>query len=1064
MKRISCTLLCILFVFAGYSQIGVFKSVISDTVKAKDYRFQQLPNYSVYGGLTNITTSGYDLTTPPGTTAQRPIVPGGKYILRYNTDSSALEIGNPSQVWKTLGMSSIQYFDTSSVPNFGLKVKSLFTGTSPILYNGVSGNFSIQQSGSGQAGYLSQADWVAFNAKLPDPGSSGFLVRTAPGIVASRQFIAASPNISIVNATGISGNPSIDLNDTLSLDEVILNKISTNGASADSFLFLNRSTNLLEVRPAPGGIPTFVANRAIISNGSGSLTNSTVTSTELGYLAGVTSSLQTQLDSKQPTGNYITGLTGDVTGTGPGSTTATIASGAVTYAKIQNVTPSRLLGRFSTSSGSAQEISFSPSSLALNSTTGQLTALNLSNAALTATGGFTHNWKLNMLRLDSMGEFRIQAEGTDIDANRNTQVYFRMRPFAGTRLSLVTTLRDRFNLDSITSGIFADWGFSKLLSGSPSNPSFVEVFPGTVIINAIDSLLLSALPVTTADTILALRSCPPPGCPLVGNYRTVVKIPASAIGGGSSYWTASGTNIYNNNTGNVGIGVTSPTSFLHIKAGTTTTASLGIDPGSLLTTPADGKMEYDGTNLYFTVGGTRSIVQLGTTTGTIYNTDGTVIGPRTVNVNHFNLIFDSVGLFRVREGDATVGGTYDFNNGVDHLVYDASNSSNLIMNAANGLTFQYTDAVADTVISSFTVSDSIKITGEVYVKDLDDGTSTDRMVTVNNGLIAKMPITNFANTDLTQTADRSYKGALHNLTMDSLNVTNILARGTAFNGNNRYCQIWMDPRGGQEISGDFMKYRSTISKADNTGDSSIQQLVFNNNSGLRLEATNSVLTGHDSKITVNTGSVKIQTDSIRISVPIAASSDSVYVPGIMGADNLQTMKKAAFSDLGLQRLLFSQTNTVTVTNTNTETTLVGTGVGSLTITPDKWVVGKTYRFTAYGVLGTDGTNPATTTFQAKLNSTTIAATSGLFQGTGTTGRNYTISMTFVCRATGSTGAVFSEGFYTDKNAAINLFDNGTFSTTVDMTTNQTFDFTILMNNTGAGNTVNTTIMTLEQLN
>jgi len=42
-------------------------------------------------------------------------------------------------------------------------------------------------------------------------------------------------------------------------------------------------------------------NRALVSNGSGAITASSVTDTELGYLSGVTSSVQTQLDGKQAT-------------------------------------------------------------------------------------------------------------------------------------------------------------------------------------------------------------------------------------------------------------------------------------------------------------------------------------------------------------------------------------------------------------------------------------------------------------------------------------------------------------------------------------------------------------------------------------------------------------------------------------------------------------------------------------------------------------------------------------------------------------------------------------------
>lgn len=41
------------------------------------------------------------------------------------------------------------------------------------------------------------------------------------------------------------------------------------------------------------------ANRAVVSSGSGKVSVSTVTSTELGYLSGVTSAVQTQLNGKQ---------------------------------------------------------------------------------------------------------------------------------------------------------------------------------------------------------------------------------------------------------------------------------------------------------------------------------------------------------------------------------------------------------------------------------------------------------------------------------------------------------------------------------------------------------------------------------------------------------------------------------------------------------------------------------------------------------------------------------------------------------------------------------------------
>ncbi len=56
------------------------------------------------------------------------------------------------------------------------------------------------------------------------------------------------------------------------------------------------------------------------------IANGSVSSTEFQYLDGVTSAIQTQLDAKQATGNYITALTGDVTASGPGSVAATLAT------------------------------------------------------------------------------------------------------------------------------------------------------------------------------------------------------------------------------------------------------------------------------------------------------------------------------------------------------------------------------------------------------------------------------------------------------------------------------------------------------------------------------------------------------------------------------------------------------------------------------------------------------------------------------------------------------------------------------------------------------------------
>lgn len=61
------------------------------------------------------------------------------------------------------------------------------------------------------------------------------------------------------------------------------------------------------------------------------------------------------------------------------------------------------------------------------------------------------------------------------------------------------------------------------------------------------------------------------------------------------------------NTGKLGLGLKTPSALIHIKAGTATagTAPLKLTPGTVLATPEDGAMEYDGTDWYVTQDATR---------------------------------------------------------------------------------------------------------------------------------------------------------------------------------------------------------------------------------------------------------------------------------------------------------------------------------------------------------------------------------------------------------------------------------------------------------------------------
>lgn len=95
-----------------------------------------------------------------------------------------------------------------------------------------------------------------------------------------------------------------------------------------------------------------------------------------------------------------------------------------------------------------------------------------------------------------------------------------------------------------------------------------------------------------------------------GTYNAAVR---SKITAGSGKWglyfTGSAQNYL---AGKLGLGNFIPTAKLHISAGTAAaeSAPIKLTAGVIMTTPEDGAFEFDGANLYFTLGGVRKIIQM----------------------------------------------------------------------------------------------------------------------------------------------------------------------------------------------------------------------------------------------------------------------------------------------------------------------------------------------------------------------------------------------------------------------------------------------------------------------
>lgn len=155
--------------------------------------------------------------------------------------------------------------------------------------------------------------------------------------------------VSINAGTGLTGGGDITTSRTLSLANTAVTpnpygsatQVGTFTVDAQGRLTLatNVAISIADANVAPGAaialnkLAAVSINKALQSDGSGFISASAVTSTELGYLSGATSDIQVQLDNKQPLDTDLTALagvatTGILVRTGSGSaTTRTLTAG-----------------------------------------------------------------------------------------------------------------------------------------------------------------------------------------------------------------------------------------------------------------------------------------------------------------------------------------------------------------------------------------------------------------------------------------------------------------------------------------------------------------------------------------------------------------------------------------------------------------------------------------------------------------------------------------------------------------------------------------------------------------
>lgn len=314
------------------------------------------------------------------------------YNLRYNQINSTLEaFGGGSPQWTQITLNNV---DPTQVP-----VTRQINTTAPLMGGGnltADRTLSIPQATSSVDGYLFHTDWTTFNSKLTS-------ILNAANI-----FVGDSSNVAV--GVPLSGDAGLSNSGVLTLNTVNGNvgtfPVATITVNAKGLITAASATtigNLTDV--GTDGIVITGGIGAVLGTGT-SIAQHVADTTHNGYLS---STDWTTFNAKQPAGNYITALTGDVTASGPGSVAATLTTvngnvGSFTYASI-TVNAKGLIT--AASSGTAPVTSVSGTAGDISSTGGTTPVLDLVNTAVTPT-----TYTYATVTVDQKGRITSASSGT----------------------------------------------------------------------------------------------------------------------------------------------------------------------------------------------------------------------------------------------------------------------------------------------------------------------------------------------------------------------------------------------------------------------------------------------------------------------------------------------------------------------------------------------------------------------------------------------------------------------------------------------------------------------------
>ncbi len=539
-----------------------------------------------------IGRSSYTLTLPP----TLPNV--DNQILESNAAGTLSWIATPSGGGGGMGGSGTLNYVPKFTPN------GTTLGNSTIFDNGKIGigttgpdpRFSVMQAGNTTP---ANSDTYAFGIMNTSPSpATDFTIGSNVDTVymqswASKKLVINNQGSNDTSINPGSGEVGIGVLSPVEKLEVGGNIKALGSATLPAGLILreagNNGSNTVTLAADPSINSSYTITFPTVPPGSA---NRILESNASGYLSWIPT----------PSGSGgITALTGDVTATGPGSAVATIANDAVTYAKLQNVAANSFLGNTTASSGNATDIATN--------------RIPLFASAITGTPSNT-----TYLRGD--GSWATPSGSADNLGNHTATQPLQM---AGFTLNGSSISGGDLTLDSTSNAtkgdIILNAGGGNVGIGTSAPSSRLSIY-NTASTNA---EIIS----NTADSFLRLESNASGG-----KQWSLVSSGTTGIGVGkfSIYDADNGVSrLAIDLNGKVGIGTTTPTAFLHLKAGAAgvNNAPLKFTSGPLLTTTEAGAVEYDGSHLYFTAAANGTRYQLDQQGGGSITLTGDVTGTGT---------------------------------------------------------------------------------------------------------------------------------------------------------------------------------------------------------------------------------------------------------------------------------------------------------------------------------------------------------------------------------------------------------------------------------------------------